>query len=285
MRKITFLVGEDFSGRSVEAFLMKGCGISRRLLLKLKRTDMGILKNGEHARSVDVVKEGDRIEISLEDEKTLEANPALCVPVVYEDEDVIVFDKPAGMPVHPSHGHQGDTLGNFFAHICPGVSFRPVNRLDRDTSGLCAAAKNAHAAKIIGESLDKTYFAIVCGEIFSSGVIDAPIAREKDSIILRRVDFEKGQRAVTLYEPVLRKNGFTLLKIKLETGRTHQIRVHFAHMGFPLVGDGMYGGDTSLLKRQALHCGEVSFLHPVSGEELSFSSPLPDDIKWLVDSE
>lgn len=282
MRKITYTVEVPFHNSKVGAYLTKQKGVSHRLITKLKRHPMGITKNGEHARSVDTISSGDKIEILLEDTKTLEGNADLYAPILYDDEDVVVFNKPIGMPVHPSHLHQGDTLGNFFASLYGDISFRPINRLDKDTSGLCVAAKNAHSAKILQASLDKTYFAIVCGELSGSGTISAPIARVNDSIILREVR-DNGQAAITDYTVLQCKNGYTLVRVKLRTGRTHQIRVHFSHLGYPLAGDDMYGGSVKDIHAQALHCGEISFTHPIRQTRLEFSTEIREDMKKLLD--
>ncbi len=280
VRKITYIIEGNYSG-TVGSYLAREKGVSRRLITKLKRLPDGITKNGVHARTVDTVSTGDIIELLLADTKVLEKSETLAVPVAYEDSDVIVFDKPPYMPVHPSHRHQGDTLGNFFAAHCEGLTFRPINRLDRNTSGLCVIAKNSLSAAKLQESLDKTYFAVACGRITKSGTIDAPIARTDESIITRCVS-ESGQNAVTHFEVLRTTSKYTYLKIKLETGRTHQIRVHFSHIGYPLVGDDLYGGDTSDIKRQALHCGEISFVHPITNEVISLSSLLPKDMESLL---
>ncbi len=282
MRKLSFSVTNELDAKTVLHVLTSN-GTSKRLIAKLKQVSDGITKNGAHARTVDIVSVGDIIEIILEDEKVLTENSRLNVPVVFEDKDVIVFDKPAFMPVHPSHKHLDDTLGNFFAHHCGGLTFRPINRLDRDTSGLCVVAKNRFSAVKLQGSLEKTYFAVACGIITLSGTIDAPIGRMGDSIITRCV-CENGQPAITHYEAVKTSAKYTLLNIKLETGRTHQIRVHFSHIGHPLAGDDMYGGDTTDISRQALHCGEINFSHPVTGVKISLASPLPFEIEQLFNS-
>lgn len=279
MRKISFVAEHE---ETVLSLLLSN-NVSKRLIRKLKQTNDGITINGKHIRTIDKVFKGDRITITLDDEKTLESNGYLNVPVLFDCDDLIAFDKPYNMPVHPSIKHQGDTLGNYFAHLCKGVSFRPINRLDRDTSGICVTAKNAFAAKSLQQTLEKTYYAIVCGKIDSEGIIDAPITRVDGSIITREVS-KHGQRAVTHYKPIKHSgNGkYTLLKIILETGRTHQIRVHFSYIGFPLAGDDLYGGDCSDIKRQALHCKSVRFLHPITGEEIKLDSELPPDMKKLM---
>ncbi len=280
MQKVSFKVSINHDNMTVGDFLSKENHVSRRLITKLKQTDNGITKNGVHTKTIDRVSIGDIIEITLSDEKTLEQNPSLSVPIVYEDDELIVFDKPAFMPVHPSHGHINDTLGNFFSHHCQGLTCRTINRLDRDTSGLCMVAKNSYCAKLLQSSLKKTYYATVCGITPKFGTINAPIARQAQSIITRCV-CESGQFAVTHYEKIFENQKYSLLKISLETGRTHQIRVHFSHIGYPLCGDDMYGGSMSDINRQALHCGELEFTHPISGKAIVLSSPLPQDIASL----
>ncbi len=280
MRKIKFIVTPQQDGKTVLNVLTQS-GTSKRLITKLKQVENGITKNGIHARTVDTVQTGDIIQITLCDEKVLEENAQLNVPVVYEDNDVIVFDKPAFMPVHPSHKHLYDTLGNYFAYWCKGLTYRPVNRLDRDTSGLCAVAKNSFSALKLQKSIEKVYYAVACGKVSGVGTIDKPIARMDNSIITRCVS-DKGQRAVTHYEAVKSNELYTLLRIKLETGRTHQIRVHFSHIGHPLAGDNMYGGDMTYINRQALHCGELSFIHPITKEEVHVSSEIPEEMDKLL---
>lgn len=254
-------------------------GVSRRLLTRLKRTEKGITRNGETIRTIDEVFKGDIIILNEQDEALLEPNGALKVEILYEDDQLIVFNKPPFMPVHPSIKHQGDTLGNFFAAKCRGLTFRPVNRLDRDTSGCVIAAKNQYAAKALQGTYKKVYYAI-CHGIFNSrsGVVDAPIAREQESIIKRCVRAD-GQIAVTRYEVTAASEKYSLLKLSLENGRTHQIRVHMAHIGHPVAGDDLYGGSREDYPRQALHCGEVEFIHPISGKKVKVTAPFQMKLK------
>lgn len=276
MRRIDFVVEPSYDGFTIEKYLMSVKGLSRRLITKIKYSQ-GIMINGIVSRTVDIIKSGDNVSVIMEDEKYLEENLALDIPIVYDDDDIVVFNKPCGVPVHPSIRHYNDTLGNYFSALFKGVSFRPVNRLDKDTSGLCVVAKNAFAAAELQKSVDKTYYAVVKGNPDDEGEINLPIAREDGTIIKRKVD-ESGQEAITLYKSVMRKNGYTLLEIKLLTGRTHQIRVHFSHIGFALVGDGLYGGDMSVIKRHALHCKTLEFIHPVTKEKVVVDSEIPDDM-------
>lgn len=274
-------IAEKSDTNKTVGFFLANKNVSRRLVTKLKRAPDGIVKNGVHARTVDTVNEGDVVEIRLADEKTLEPNGRLCVPVAFENDGFVVFDKPPFMPVHPSIKHQGDTLGNYFAFLYPSFSFRPVNRLDRDTSGLCVVAKTPFYAKALQFSIEKTYYAVVTGSITEQGTIDAPIAREQESIITRIVS-PHGQHAVTHYIPLKSNGRFTLLEITLETGRTHQIRVHFSHIGHALAGDGLYGEKTELIDRQALHCGRLLITLP-DGKTIEISSDIPPDMKRLVE--
>ena len=251
-------------------------GISRRLIIRLKRTDGGILCNGNHIRTIDRVCTGDVIELCERDEKQLEPNFEIKADILFENENLIIFNKPPFMPVHPSLKHQGDTLGNIFAAHCQGLTFRPVNRLDRDTSGCVAAAKNQFAAQALQKSCGKTYYAVCCGHPPDEGRIDYKIARENESIIKRCVS-DHGQQAVTNYRVIARSEKYSLCEITLETGRTHQIRVHFSHIGYPLAGDDLYGGSCEDFGRQALHCGRMVFNEPLSGALIDVIAPIPDD--------
>ena len=280
MRELILKVTQQHAGQQLMKLLTDN-GISRRSIVKLKHSG-GLTRGGEIIRTIDTVYEGDEIRVVFEDSGGLIPNPDLKAGIAYEDEDVIVFDKPPYMAVHPSIKHSSDTLGNLFCAMFPDTPFRAINRLDRNTSGLCVCAKNRFAAAGLTKSVDKVYYAAVDGEL-GSGEIDVPIGRVEDSIIYRNVT-PNGQYALTIYETVLHQNGHSLARVILKTGRTHQIRVHFAYFGFPLCGDDMYGGNTELIQRQALHCGEVSFTHPVSGERITLRSELPEDIRALFDN-
>lgn len=275
------LTAETDKPMTLQDFLTKHQGVSKRLLTRLKRVDGGITRDGKLIRSIDTVNNGDVIVLRFGDDSFLEPNPDLEVEVAYESDSVIVFNKPSGMPVHPSIKHQGDTLGNKFAAMFPELTFRAVNRLDRDTSGLCIVAKNALAANLLQGRCKKVYYAAVTGEIPESGTINAPIARERESIIIRCVR-EDGQYAVTHYKRTAFSGKYSLAEIDLETGRTHQIRVHFAYIGHPLAGDDLYGGTREDIPRQALHCGQLTFTEPLTGEEVTVRAELPEDIARLV---
>ena len=279
MRELKLTVPAEFDGAEAQSFL-KARGFSRRALIRLKQTG-GLTRGGELLRTIDPVRSGDELCVRLcDDSDSAEPNPALNAPIIYADEDVVVFDKPPYMPVHPSIRHRSDTLANLFAALYPGLPFRPINRLDRNTSGLCVCAKNQYAASVLSGALSKVYFAVTCGTP-PGDTVDAPIGRAGDSIIMRCVTPD-GQRAVTHFEPVGGNSRHPLLRVTLETGRTHQIRVHMAYIGHPLCGDEMYGGDMSEIQRHALHCGEVSFTQPVTNEIIKLTSALPADMSELI---
>ncbi|MCH5194802.1 MAG: RluA family pseudouridine synthase [Oscillospiraceae bacterium] len=276
--------------------LLKRRGVSRRLTVKLKRLEDGITVNGKQIRTVDTVHAGDIISLRCLDESLLEPNSSLYVPVVYEDEQVVVFNKPAAMPVHPSVKHQGDTLGNCFAAMYPGLTFRPVNRLDRDTSGLCAAAKSKYAANLLAGNISKVYYAVTEGKPVphdmddisikwyktgNSYRIEAPIGRAGESIIRREIRRD-GQYAATEYTILESDGKHSLVRVLPETGRTHQIRVHFSSVGHPLAGDDLYGGSRSYCQEQALHCGEMSLIGS-SGRTVSLFCPLRENMQKLID--
>lgn len=281
-------------GQSCGDFLKKH-GVSRRLISKLKRLEEGITRNGERIRTIDIVHDGDIISLRRVDESLLEPNSGLDVPVIYEDEQTVVFNKPAGMPVHPSIKHQGDTLGNCFAAMYPGLTFRPVNRLDKDTSGLCAVAKSEYTASILSGNISKAYFAITEGKPVPHDIddisikwyktgnsyrIEAPIGRAGESIIRREVR-DDGQYAATEYTIVKSDDVHSLVRVIPETGRTHQIRVHFSSVRHPLAGDDFYGGSMKYCQRQALHCGEMSFPDG-SGKTVSLYCEIRKDMSDLI---
>lgn len=280
MRKIDFVIAQKDSGRTIKDFL-RDFGVSSSLLKKLKHAESGILINGEHARTIDHISSGDTLTINIEDSGTAPTGSDIKINILYEDEDLIAAEKPADMPVHESRNHRGDTLSNAVAEICGGA-FRAVYRLDRDTSGIVLIAKNELAAAKLAGKVKKDYYAVACGKIEGGGVIDLPIRREQESIIKRCVAPD-GERAVTHYEALMHSDSYTLLKLNLETGRTHQIRVHLAHTGHPLAGDGLYGGSTDDIARQALHCRDIYFTHPITGKEMHIFCDFPDDFKKLTE--
>ncbi len=288
MRKLTYRIDDNFNGKQVQQ-LLKYHGYSRAIISSLKHDDR-LQCNGKHIRTVDFLEKGDILTVLMEDKTDIIPNISLNIPVLYNDDDIIVFDKPPFMAVHPSLKHYDDTLANYFSALYPETTFRSINRLDRNTSGVVVVAKNQlSAARLSGDEAyhpKKLYYAVVKGDIAekygSEGEIIAPIARVSESIINREVRAD-GQYAHTKFRVLKSSEQFSLLEISLITGRTHQIRVHFSHIGYPLVGDDLYGGDTDFLNRQALHCGSVSLIHPVSGDKLYIEAPFPEDMKKIID--
>ena len=295
-RTITFLAGEDAAGQKLSQFLRKR-GLSRQCLVRLKQAEDTVLVEGRPRHLDAKLSPGEEIILKIrEEESTPHVQPVpLPLSILYEDEDILVVDKKAGMPVHPSSGNQDNTLANALAYYFkeqgrPYV-FRCSNRLDRDTSGLLVTAKHYVSASILSEmgaarKLNREYLAITRGEPSPPfGTIDAPIGRLPGSIIRRTIDFEKGESAITTYRLVMTRNGHSLLWVKLGTGRTHQIRIHLQYLGCPLVGDYLYNPDMEYIGRQALHSFRLSFAHPITGEALSFTSPLPPDMARVLGEE
>ena len=273
---------------------LKKKGYSRQIIIHLKKTEHGILQNGEWAYVRTPLVPGDVLKITLLEESASEH--ILPVPmepdIIYEDEDLLVVNKPFDMPVHPSIHNYDNTLANgmayYFQQKGETFIFRCINRLDRDTTGLLILAKNALSASILSNDMKtrkihRTYQAVVSRiPVPASGTIDAPIARKEDSAIERCVDFEKGESAVTHYRTLKTKENLALVELSLETGRTHQIRVHMQHIGCPLLGDYLYHPDFTLINRVALHSYSLTFDHPITGKSMYFCAPLPKDMAGLL---
>lgn len=285
MEELTFIVPQKYENIKVENFLRDNCSVSRKLLIAVKKIPNGITSNGKHIRTIDFLKAGDIVKILLPEDE-LPAEPSnISIQILFEDDSYIVLDKPPNLPVHPSRGHKNDTLANGVAYYLKkkGISsaFRAINRLDRDTSGIVIAAKNSYAASFLSGKTDKEYIAVCQGELYGEGTIDEPI-RIKEGHGIQREIGEGGERAITHWRALSTSNGHTLLRIRLETGRTHQIRTHFSCMGYPLAGDDMYGGSREYISRQALHCGKIWFNHPQSKNKVEYTSPIPEDINYLI---
>ena len=283
--KLIFNVDKDYDGSDIKTFLRKNHGVSSRLIKKLKTQENGILLNGERVFVTHILRKGDVVTLNLPPKQTGVVASKMTVDVLYEDEYIIVFDKPSNMTVHPVHEYVDNTLANFAMYHAKqkGESyiFRAVNRLDRDTSGCVLCAKNAYIANLLKNNVHKTYYAVCEGDIAQCGTIDKQIALKPDSKIARCTVESGGKPSVTHYTPVQRDGKHTLLEITLETGRTHQIRVHMSDMGHPLAGDDLYGGGTQYIKRQALHCGKLVINLPVYDAPIVVESPLPEDVRKI----
>ena len=285
------------SGQRADQFLA-ACldGLTRSAAQKLLEGGHVVCR-GKALKKNDRLKAGDQLTVLIPDPSPVELVPqAIPLDVVYEDEDVIVVNKPVGLVVHPAPGHPDGTLVNALLHHCGdslsgiGGELRPgiVHRIDRDTSGLIIAAKNdfAHqklAAQLQDHTLARVYECIVVGNLRQdAGTVDAPIGRHPTDRKKMAV-VSNGRPAVTHWTVLARYPGFTYVQCRLETGRTHQIRVHMAHIGHPLTGDFLYGTEApELISRPALHSAELSFRHPITKEQLTFSQPLPEDMARLA---
>lgn len=288
---LTYMTQPADTGRTVKELLYSRLQLSHSLVVKLKQQHR-IAVNGTPVYTNFLVRPGDLLAVDLELGEQSEILPeAVPLKIVYEDEDVLVVDKPAGMPVHPSKRHQLGTLANavtyYWLQSDHGTLFRPINRLDKDTSGLVLIGKNQFAHQAIfrqqkKQRVERHYYALVEGAMApDEGCIEAPIARPADRSRKRMVA-PSGQPAVTHFTVRERFPQHTLLHLHLETGRTHQIRVHLSHAGHPVCGDELYGGLSPLIARQALHAGELIFIHPRTGSAVLLTAPLPGDIRHAL---
>lgn len=287
-RILTYTITPQEDGMQVLEFL-RSKGFSRHILTSMKPDKEALLVNGMRAGGRSILKEGDHFRVRVMETGSMEGIVPAPLPldILYEDEDILVLNKPADMPVHPSIGNYTNTLANAAAfyfqqknELCP---FRCINRLDRDTSGSLILAKNALSAAILSaqmrnREIRRTYLAVVCGVTPPSGTVYAPIGRVSDSVIQRQVDPEHGESAVTHYERLAVRNDHSLLEIHLETGRTHQIRVHMGYIGHPLPADYLYHPVYDHFKRQPLHSFQLNFRHPLTGKNLCFTAPVPKDM-------
>lgn len=287
MREIKFTVTESFDGKKVYNFLRGYVKISTRLMRTLKRIPDGIMLGDKQGRTIDIIHKGDVITLNIPDDETAPIPIDYPLDIVYEDDDVMLINKPPTLAMHESHNHQGDTLANAVAGYLlkrgKSATFRAVGRLDKGTSGVVICALNAHSAARLAGRFEKEYLALARGEYSKGGTIDKPIYRPDPIKTYRTVD-ERGDKAVTHYKVEECGKDYSLLRINLETGRTHQIRVHFASEGTPLYGDTMYGEPHELISHQALHCAKVRFIHPITGEEISCVAQMPEDMQMLLES-
>ena len=290
--KLAYINSSKYS--NVKEVLKAEFSMSDRLLLKLKNLDK-IYLNGNVTSVNHPVLENDLIECYLdyEEDNSNIVPTEMPLNIIYEDEAYIVVNKPAGIPVHPSMDHYTDSLSNgiafYFNQIGLKKKIRPVNRLDKDTSGIVIFAKNEYIQECLVRQMKskefiKRYIAVVNGNLDNlEGTINAPIARKEGSIIERCVS-ETGDIAITHYKVLKRKTDFDIVECILETGRTHQIRVHFAYLGHSLLSDTLYGTSSSLINRQALHAYEVEFTHPLSKKKVKYIATVPEDLNILMEN-
>ncbi len=283
-------IEENDNGKLLRDFLRER-GVSAALLAKLKRHERGILLGGERVTVRAVLRAGDLLTLAIEDEGAGNVVPReLPIDVLVRTPDFAVLNKSADMPTHPSHGHFEDTLANALAYhfARDGVPFRPrfINRLDRNTTGAVLVAMHPLAAATLSRAMasgeiEKTYLAIAHGEMTEPRVIRTGIRRQGESIILREVcDVSEGDFAETLVQPLAAGEGLTLLRLTPRTGRTHQLRVHMAHIGHPLLGDELYGIADGFA-RHALHAATLAFPSPLDGTRVNVLAPLADDMRAI----
>lgn len=288
-RVIEYSVGEQYDGMKIFTFLKYKNGFSTKLIRTIKNTENGILLNGNFAKTIELIHTGDTLRVLIpSDDGGIE--PVECeLDIVYEDEDILVINKSPYMAMHPTHNHQGDTLANAVAsHLSKSgkpCTFRAVGRLDKGTSGIVICALNPLAACKLSGKVKKEYTAVVKGILNGEGTVDVPIYRPDPMKTLRACSYELGtENAVTHWRAVENHKDCTLMKLNLETGRTHQIRVHMAYIGHPLAGDGYYGDFRTEFGHQLLHCGKAEIIHPVTGEKMTFSSDPPDEFRICIES-
>ncbi|MEX2415782.1 MAG: RluA family pseudouridine synthase [Paenibacillaceae bacterium] len=300
LEPLVYIVSMEDEGILVKSILRNRMKLSRSLIGKLKQTERGITLNGERVYTSVAVRTGDQVEIRMARESSDDILPQeLPIEIIYEDNHLLVVNKSAGMIVHPTHGHYTNTLANAVVHhwLVRGeqVRFRPIHRLDQDTSGVLAIAKNPFVHQHVSEQMnrnefEKEYIAFVHNHpIPTEATISAPIDRDLINPHIRVVTPDSGYPSVTVYrtEKVYVDGHASLVRIWLETGRTHQIRVHMKHIGCPLVGDKMYGLEPmtelkqqhdSYIARQALHAEMLTFTHPMTGERMMFKANWPKDL-------
>lgn len=307
-RRIEYIIDASSAGKTVKDFLLD-LNYSSQNLTDLKKATDGIFHNGSRAYVTETLEVGDIVTVNIHDSHSSEKIPPveMELDIVYEDEDVVIVNKPADMPTHPSMNNYENTLANGLVHYYAKQGkefvFRSINRLDRNTTGLVLIAKNAVSGAMLSGQvregiIKKEYVAITQGRIDVDNLcakypavikgtddthftIDVPIARVEGSTIKRRVH-ESGERAVTHVKVFRKSENISVVICELETGRTHQIRVHMSHIGHPLLGDGMYNPENKDMARQALHCRSIGFVQPITGEYMEISIPLADDMLEVV---
>ncbi len=292
-----YKIAEKDDGKSVKTVIGEWIHPSSKMLKSLKYRPNGIMLNGRQVTVRATVRTGDCLELLTEDTDSgnLPEPVDLPIEILYEDGDIVVPSKLGNMPTHPSHDHRTDTVANALAYRYKGENspfvFRPINRLDRETSGLLLVARSKLSAGRLTVSMQsgqihKTYLAVLYGSLpTAEGEIDLPLHRSAKSIIVREIcspDTPDAEPSLTKFRVLEERNGYSLVEAKPMTGRTHQLRVHFASQGCPILGDSLYGTADNRIGRQALHARSLTFPHPTTNEILTFTAPLPKDFSDLV---
>lgn len=288
-KTICVSIDNSLDGKTIKTIIRNNLGISAAIMTKLKKYPDGILLGGVHQNVNKVVKCGDVLTLNIRDAASQNIEP-VCIPldILFEDDEIVAINKPRNMPTHPSQNHHHDTLANgvMYRYKDTSFTFRPITRLDRDTSGVVLIAKNQLAASVLSEQMQsfkiqKQYVA-VCHGIFENkrAIIDAPIARAEGSGILRKVS-DSGKPAITEYQITEEFGSLSIVKLTPKTGRTHQLRVHMAHLGHPIYGDDMYGSDVQNAST-LLHCHKICFYHPHTKQLMEICAPMPEDIMTII---
>lgn len=291
--EITYTIEEN--NKTIKQILKERLFISDRLLTFLKKNSL-ILYNNDKITNLNILARLNStvtVDLNFEEDNNNIVPIKMDLKIIYEDEALLIIDKPAGIPVHPSILHYTNSLSNgvkyYFDSINLKKKIRPVNRLDRNTSGIVIFAKNQYIQECLIHQMQtkefkKTYLAVVEGHLKKlNGTIDAPITRKENSIIERCVA-ENGEKSITHYK-VLKQNfekNYDIVECLLETGRTHQIRVHLSYIGHPLIGDTLYGNNSKYISRQALHAYKVEFIHPITNKLTQFTSDIPKDFVSFI---
>ncbi len=285
MKQIKYIACMEDENKKIKDILRQKFAISAAVLTELKKSSEGILCNGKSVFATHRVLCGDEVVITLTDKASTNIEPIkIPLDIIYEDEDILVVNKPRSMPTHPSQNHHSDSLANAVMgyYMDSPITFRVITRLDKDTSGVVVIAKNKISAGILTEqmvnkSIDKEYVALCCGLFdYTKGAIEEPIARKEGSAILREVN-PNGKYALSGYEVISSKDDMTLVRLFPKTGRTHQLRVHMAHIGHPIYGDYLYGNSEGDAMTR-LHCAQITLTQPLTKEQLIFKAPIPDDM-------
>lgn len=291
-RILAYKIDQKYNNYQIGDYLREH-GYSRNVIIHLKQTENGIVLNGEWAYITATLHTGDILTINVIEEASSERiiPIQMNLDIVFEDEDILVINKAANTPIHPSQNNYDNSLANGLAFYfqkqkLPFV-FRCINRLDKDTTGLVLLAKNMYSSCVLynmvkNREIHREYLAVAEGQLKEHGTINVPINRKEDSVIERCVDLLNGQTAITHYTLLTYQNNYSLASIVLETGRTHQIRVHMNYIGHPLPGDFIYNPNYKDIKRQALHSHKLHFIHPITKKAMEFVSPLPKDMQQLL---
>ncbi|WLR42740.1 RluA family pseudouridine synthase [Bacillus carboniphilus] len=292
--RMEFFTPEDWEGLLVQDALKKKLKVSKKLAYQW-RIEKKVFLNGSLPNWGKPLKKGDKVSIEIIEEEESELEPYdKKIDVLFEDEHLIIINKPAYIKTHPNHPDEKDTLANavsfYYQHKGLKRKVRHIHRLDENTSGAILFAKHAYCHQLLDQMLTerkikRTYTAYVNGKISPiKGTINEPIGKDRYSSNRQRVS-KNGQKAVTHYElyKYNDKRHFSIVNLQLDTGRTHQIRVHLSHIGYPIMGDTLYGGGTERISRQALHAYKIEFVHPITKQKLIINTPVPDDLKRIED--